>query len=60
MSIILFTPPMGESGYVSDVNWTRKHFHYNNTEGFVRLFNRQDIKRFLEMFKGDFKVFKVN
>ena len=59
MSIILFTPPVGESGYVSGVDWMRKHFRYNNSAGFVHLFNRNEVSRFLEMFKGNFEVFKI-
>lgn len=59
MSIILFTPPIGESGYVSDVDWAHRRFHYNNSEGFVYLFNKGEMSRFLEMFKGDFKTFKI-
>lgn len=58
MATILYTPPIGESGYVCDVDWTRRHFYYNSHEGFVYVFDEDEARQFLETFKGDFKVFE--
>ena len=57
MFTILFTPEMGESGYVSEVDWTHPHFWYNNRWGITYDFDKEEVTRFLALFKGKFKVF---
>ena len=54
MSIILYIPPMGENGYVSDVDWDERHFYYNSPDGNARLFTDEEARRFLSTFNGCF------
>lgn len=54
MSLILYIPPMGESGYVSDVDWDAYHFYYNSPDGMHYAFDKDEATRFLSTFDGRF------
>ena len=47
---IKYIPIIGEEGFVSEVDWDKKKFHYNNPNGESMIFTPSERDRFLLMF----------
>lgn len=47
---IKYIPVIGESGFVSEVDWDKKKFHYNTPDGESIIFTPSERDRFLLMF----------
>lgn len=52
VNLILYTPPIGESGYVMEVDWEHPHFRYNPVDPYAELyhFTDEEIERFRKRF----------
>ena len=48
--MIKYIPIIGESGFVSEVDWDKKKFHYNTPKGESMIFTPSERDRFLLMF----------
>lgn len=50
MSVIEYFPPIGESGYVYEVDWDKPHFYYNSLYGDTCSFDEEEARGFLALF----------